>query len=91
MSTAPVKNYKIHHPTRLMGKTHIRLPAHRLSIGFNLLNQCACVGLALFLTLGFAVSLSLFAGRSALDPGPISACAWFFTWCITLFVTTWNA
>jgi hypothetical protein len=63
----------------------------RLPIGLILLGQVAWVGLALFLTAGFAVGVSLFAGRSALDPGPRHACGLFFAWCVILIGSTQNA
>jgi hypothetical protein len=91
MKTAPLKIYKFHNPTRLMARPQARRWGRRLSIGFILLNQFAWVGLALFLTAGFAAALSLFAGRSALDAGPLRACALFFAWCVMFFVSTWNA
>jgi hypothetical protein len=47
--------------------------------------------LALFFTAGFAVALSLFTGRAALDPGPLHACFLFFAWCVILFGSTGNA
>ena len=56
-----------------------------------MLSQFAWVSLALFFTAGFAAALSLFAGRSALDPVPLRACALFFAWCVLLFMSTWNA
>jgi hypothetical protein len=91
IKTARVKIYKFHNRPRLIARPQARLWGRRFPIGFALLYQFASVALALFLTAGFAVALSLFAGRSALDPGPLRACALFFTWCVMLFMPTWNA
>jgi hypothetical protein len=62
-------------PARLTARPQARLRGRRLSIGFTPLSQFARVGFALFLTAGFVVALILFAGRSALEPGPLRACA----------------
>jgi hypothetical protein len=47
--------------------------------------------LAIFLTAGYAVGLSLFARQSALDAGPLHACALFFAWCVVLLGSARNA
>jgi hypothetical protein len=91
MKTARVHVYRYHNPAQLLARPRARLRGRRPSIGFAVLNQFALVCLALFLTAGFAVALSLFAGRSAFDPGPLRACALFFAWCVMLFMSTWNA
>ena len=57
----------------------------------TLLSQAAWIGLALFVTSAFAVAVSLFTGRPALEPGPLQACSLFFTWCVILLGSTWNA
>jgi hypothetical protein len=63
----------------------------RRPIGWVLLGHIAWVGLALFLTAGFAVALSLFTGRSAMDPGPLHTCVFFFAWCVISLGSTCNA
>lgn len=91
MKTARVHVYRFHNPAQLIARPQARIRGSRFAFGFTLLTQLTWVGLALFLTAGFAAALSLFAGRSALDPGPLCACALFFAWCVLLFMSTWNA
>ena len=76
---------------RLTARPHAGHRVRRRPIGLILLGEIAQVGLALFLTAGLAVALSVFAGRSAIDPGPLQACAFFFAWCVILFGSTCNA
>jgi hypothetical protein len=87
---------RIHTYDARKARRHITRPRarhglRRFQIGSILLRQAGCVGLALFVTAGFALGLSLYAGRSALDPGPSAACAWFFAWCVILLGSTSNA
>jgi hypothetical protein len=77
--------------TRIVARPKARHGVCRLPIGLILLGQLAWVGLALFLTAGFAVGVDLFTGRSAIDPGSLRACAWFFAWSAILLGSTWNA
>jgi hypothetical protein len=91
MKTARVHVYRFHNPAQLMARPQTRIRGRRFAFGFTLLTQLTWVGLALFLTAGLAVALSLFAGRSAFDPGPLRACALFFAWCVMLFMSAWNA
>jgi hypothetical protein len=80
MNTARVHVYRFHKPAQLMARPRARVRWRPPSIGFAVLGHFAWASLALFLIAGFAVPLSLFAGRSALDPGPLRACALFFAW-----------
>jgi hypothetical protein len=68
-----------------------RYPVCRPPFGLILLGQVAWVGLALSLTAGFAVGQSLVAGRPALDPGSVHACALFFAWSAMLLGSSWNS
>jgi hypothetical protein len=77
--------------TRPIAKPPARCRVCLPPVGFILLRQVLWVGLALFLTAGFAVSVSVFAGRSALDEGPCHACALFFVWCVILLGSSSNA
>jgi hypothetical protein len=77
--------------TRLIARPQARHRVRRLPIGWILLDKVAWVGLALFFTVGFAVALNLFAGRSPLDPGPCHACVLFFAWSAILLGSSWNA
>jgi len=86
-----MNTYDANVATRLMARPQARRRVRRLPIGLILLGQGAWVGLALFFTAGFAVGVSLFTGRSALDPGPLNACVLFFTWSAILLRSTWNA
>src|SRR4051794_13137754 len=56
-----------------------RAPARRP--GWALLAAAVRLGLALSLTAAFASGLSLYWGRSALEPVAQRAGAWFFGWC----------
>ena len=48
------------------------------------LGAFARVGLALFLSAGFACALGLYAGLPADNPKMSRACACFFSWCLLL-------
>jgi hypothetical protein len=91
MNFARMNTHNADVATRLTARPQDRDRVRRCPIGLILLGQVAWVGLALFLTAGFAVALNLFAGRSALARGPFDACVFFFAWCAILFGTTCNA
>jgi hypothetical protein len=91
MKIARMNTHDVNVATRLMARPQARHRVRRLPIGLILFRPVAWIGLAMFLTAGFAVALSLFAGRSALDPGPLHACVLFFGWCAILLASTWNA
>jgi hypothetical protein len=91
MKNARMNTYDVNVATRLMARPQTRHRVRRLPVGLILLGQVAWIGLALFLTAGFAVGVDLFTGRSALDPNPLHACALFFVWCAILLGSTWNA
>jgi len=74
-----------------MARPEARRRVRRHPIGLIVLGQVAWVGVALFLTAGFAVGVTLFTGRSALDLGPLHACVLFFAWSAILLGSTWNA
>jgi hypothetical protein len=42
------------------------------------------VGLALFLTAGFAIALNLYTGLTIGSPNMVRACAGFFVWTLVL-------
>jgi hypothetical protein len=48
----------------------------------------AKVGLALFLTAGFACALELYAGVGADNPKVSRACVYFLSWCSILLLVT---
>jgi hypothetical protein len=77
--------------TRLTAKPQARHRGPRLPFGLIVLNQVGWVALALFFTAGFAIALSTFTGRSALEPDLLTACALFFGWSSILLGSMWNA
>jgi hypothetical protein len=91
MSLTRLNTSDVNVATRLVNRPQDGRQVHRRQIGWVLLGQIAWVGLALFVTAGFAVALSLFTGRSAMDPGPLHACAFFFVWCVMSLGSTCNA
>jgi hypothetical protein len=91
MSIDKMNMHNVTIAARLMTRQRPRHLFRRFPIRFILFGQVAWVGLALVLTAGFGIALRLFAGRSALDPGPLHACALFFVWCMILLGSTSNA
>jgi hypothetical protein len=91
MSIARMNTFDINLATRLAARPRARHRVRRHPIGMILLGQAAWIGLALFLTSAFAVAVSLFTGRHALEPGPLQACSLVFVWCVILFGSAWNA
>ena len=84
MNIARMNTNNVNIAARLTATRQARHRDRRLPIGSILLNHVAWVGLALLFTAGFAVALSVFAGRSALDPGPARASPLIFAWCLIL-------
>ncbi len=74
MKIARMNTNDVRVATRLIAMPHAPHQVRRFPIGLILLGQVARVGLALFFTAGFAAGLSLIAGQSPLDPGPLLAC-----------------
>ena len=57
-------------------------------VGRGILGLIARVGLALFLTAGFAGALVLYAGMTPSSPNVIRACEGFFFWSLALISCT---
>ena len=91
MKNTRMNTYDVHVARPLMARPSARYRVRRPPVGLILLRQLPWVGLALFLTAAYAVGLSVFAGRSALDPGPLHACIWFFAWCALLLGSSSNS
>ena len=64
--------------------------ARRLQFVLVIVGEAARLALALFVTTGFAVGLSLYTGRPLLDPSTHQACTWFLAWCLLLFGFGWR-
>jgi hypothetical protein len=91
MKLARMNAFDVQVATRLELKPPARDRVRRIPSGWILVRRVAWVGLALFFTAGFAFGLSVYGGRSALDPGPFHACILFFAWCALLLGPTWDA
>jgi len=91
MKSDRIDTYRVDVATRLPARPPCRPRVRRLPIGLILLRHVGWVGLALFLTAGYAAGLNLHTEQSALAPGPLHACALFFAWCVILLGPSRNA
>ncbi len=91
MTVARMNTCNIHGAPRLTTRPLARHRVRRHPIGIILISQAAWIGLALFVTSAFAVAVTLFTRRPALEPGPLEACSLVFTWCVILLGSTRNA